>query len=487
MLTVPFFRNLKEYVCLLSLLIVSCLSGCRIMHNPAPIPTLPTPQSYAGRTDSTNIGALPHRTLFTDSKLVALIDTALARNPDLKIALQRVEVARANYNISRGALLPRVDAMATASVDRYGRYTLNGVGNFDTNLSDNIAGSSLIPNPTPDYFLGLRSSWEVDIWGKLRNRRRAAYNRVLASEEGRNLVVTALTANVAQLYYSLLALDGELEIIGENAELQQKALELVQVQKEAGRVTELAVQQFRAQLLNTRGLEGRVLQDIVETENQLNALLGRYPQPIARGASIEKQGLPSTLSAGIPSQLVRRRPDIRQAERELEAANVDVAVAQAEFLPSLNLTPYLGFNAFRTGVLLRPQSLALGIFGGLAAPILNRRALRGNLAVSVAQSREAYYAYQRAILTGVSEVVTSLKGLENYRNVAGLQQQEVAVLRQAATTSNELFANGYATYLEVITAQRNVLDAELSLITTKRSQFLSMVGLYRALGGGAYL
>ena len=486
---VPFFRNLNTSTFLLSLFFTVYLSSCRIQHTPAPVVKATVPQSFVGnssvgRIDSASIGELPHNVLFTDAKLVALIDTALARNPDLKITLQRIDIARANYGISQGALLPRVDAVATAGVERYGRYTLNGVGNYDTNLSDNISGSSRIPNPTPDYFVGLRSSWELDIWGKLRNRRKAAYTRVLASEEGRNLVVTALTADVARLYYSLLALDAELEIIGENVELQQKALELVEVQKAAGRVTELAVQQFRAQLLNTRGLEGRVQQEVVEMENQLNVLLGRYPQAVARGASIEKQALPIALSAGLPAQLVYRRPDIRQAERELEAAHIDVAVARAEFLPSLNLSPYLGFNAFRPNVLLNPQSVALGVLGGLSAPLLNRKQLKGNLAITTAQSKEAYFAYQRAILTGVSEVVSSMKGLENYRNVANIQRQEVDVLRQAATTSNELFANGYATYLEVITAQRNVLEAELALITTKRAQFLAMVGLYRALGGG---
>ncbi|QMW05611.1 efflux transporter outer membrane subunit [Spirosoma foliorum] len=486
---VPFFKNLNIASFLLSLPFAVYLSSCRIQHTPAPVPKMAVPESFvrsstAERVDSSSIGEWPHRTLFTDTKLVALIDTALARNPDLKIALQRIDIARASYGISQGALLPRVDAVATAGVDRYGRYTLNGVGNYDTNLSDNISGSSRIPNPTPDYFVGLRSSWEIDIWGKLRNGRRAAYTRVLASEEGRNLVVTALTADVARLYYSLLALDAELEIIGENVELQQKALELVEVQKAAGRVTELAVQQFRAQLLNTRGLEGRVQQEIVEAENQLNTLLGRYPQAVARGASIEKQLLPNAVSVGLPTQLVYRRPDIRQAERELEAANVDVAVARAEFWPSLNLSPYLGFNAFRPNVLLNPQSVALGVLGGLSAPLINRKQVKGNLVIKTAQSREAYFSYQRAILTGVSEVVSSMKGLDNYRNVANVQRQEVDVLRQAAATSNELFANGYATYLEVITAQRNVLDAELALITTKRAQFLALVGLYRALGGG---
>lgn len=442
------------------------------------------PASYTGSVDSASIAELNKGKLFADPYLVALIDTALARNFDLKMAIQRVEMARASFQASQGALVPTVNAIGSAGFDRYGYYTMNGVGNYDTNLSDNINGKSLIPNPTPDFFLGLRSSWELDIWGKLRNRRRAAYTRLLASQEGRNLIVTALTAEVARLYYTLLALDGELQIIRENIALQQQAVELVHVQKDAGRVTELAVQQFTAQLLNTRGLEGRTLQQIVQTENQLNTLLGRYPQTIVRGQSIENMQLPATVAAGIPTQLIRRRPDIREAERELEAANVDVAVAQAEFLPSLTLTPYVGLNTFRLATLFDPVSIAVGALGGLTVPIFNRRVLKGNYAVTVARSREAYYGYQKTILTGVSEVVSSLKGLENYRGVADVQAQEVAMLRKATATSKDLFANGYATYLEVITAQRNVLEAELAQIETKRLQFLSLVELYRALGGG---
>ncbi|MFD2934294.1 TolC family protein [Spirosoma flavum] len=481
---VPFLNKHKSTYGLGLLFFFVNLSSCRIIHTPQKTPVVTLPVSFMGSTDSTTIGSLTRQTLFTDQNLVRLIDTALVQNPDLRMALQRIDMARATFQISQGALLPTVNAVAAAGFDRYGRYTLNGVGNYDTNLSENIAGKSRIPNPTPDYFLGLCSSWELDVWGKLRNRRRAAYTRVLSSQEGRNLIVTALTGEVSRLYYTLLALDSEVDIIRENVVLQQRAVELVLVQKAAGRVTELAVQQFTAQLLNTRSLEGRVRQEIAESENQLNALLGRYPQPIARGQSIEDQKIPASILAGLPAQLVRRRPDIRQAEHELEAANIDVAVAQAEFLPSLTLTPYVGVNAFRAASLFDPASIAVGIVGGLTAPVFNRRLLKGNYTVSVARSQEAYYAYQKTILTGVSEVVSSLKGLDNYQNVADIQQQEVAVLRQAATTSNELFVNGYATYLEVITAQRSVLDAELALIETKRLQFLSLVGLYRALGGG---
>ncbi|GAB3717933.1 TolC family protein [Spirosoma flavus] len=444
----------------------------------------PIPVTFAGQRDSVGIASQNWRNFFADPNLVQLIDTALAGNLDLRIATQRIEAARGAFEYSRGFLAPQVNAVASAGVDRYGNYTMNGVGNFDTNLSENIRGNDRIPNPTPDYFLGARSTWEVDIWGKLRNRKKAAYLRLLASEKGRHAVVTALVAEVARYYYSLLALDGELEILQKNIDLQQNALELVRIQKQAGRVTELAVQQFSAQLLNTRSRQGRVRQQIVEAENQLNRLLGRYPQPVSRGKSLQERELPGQVLAGLPTQMLVRRPDIRQAELNLQAANVDIDVARAEFLPSLNLNAYVGLNAFRTAVLFNPASIAAGLLGGLSAPVINRRFLKGNYRQSEAQARESLYRYRQTILTGFSEVTTNLRGVENYRNVADLQAQEVDVLEEAVTTSNDLFSNGYASYLEVITAQRSVLEAELALINTKQQQFLTITDLYRVLGGG---
>jgi outer membrane protein TolC len=182
--------------------------------------------------------------------------------------------------------------------------------------------------------------------------------------------------------------------------------------------------------------------------------------------------------------MVIRRPDIRQAELELQAAHVDVEVARAEFLPTLNLTGYLGLNTFRLGTLVNPASVAAGLLSGLATPVFNRRFVQANYQGSVAQSREAFYRYRQTIVNGFSEVTTSLRGLENYRQVAELQTEEVKTLVNAVSISNDLFKGGYATYLEVITAQRSVLEAELALINTKRAQFLSLTNLYRDLGGG---
>lgn len=460
------------------------MSSCQMPRTVLQPTARPIPATFAGNADSAGIASRNWRSFFGDPNLIQLIDTALAGNLDLRIATQRIEQARAAYAYNRGFLAPQVNAVVSAGVDRYGRNTLNGVGNFDTNLSDNIRGNLVIPNPTPDYFIGARSTWEVDIWGKLRNRRKASYLRLLASEKGRHAVVTSLVAEIARYYYTLLALDGEQEIIQKNIEFQQRAVGLVRIQKEAGRVTELAVQQFTAQLLNTRSRQGQVRQRIVETENQLNRLLGRYPQPIARGKSLQAYELPGQVSTGLPAQMLLRRPDIQQAELDLQAANIDVDVARAEFLPSLNLSAYAGLNSFRAETLFNPASIAAGLLGGLSAPVLNRRFIKANYGQSVAQSREAFYRYRQTILTGFSEVTTNLRGVENYRNVAELQAQEVDVLRQAVSVSNDLFAGGYASYLEVITAQRSVLEAELALISTKQEQFLSLTDLYRTLGGG---
>ncbi|CCH00786.1 RND efflux system, outer membrane lipoprotein,NodT family [Fibrella aestuarina BUZ 2] len=475
---------------------LALLAGCQSvkpLFQPEAVPlsdsrNTSVPASFSRQTnyanDSTSIAGQSWRAFFAEPALVALIDTALTNNLDLRIALQRIEQARATFEYSRGFLAPQINATASAGVDRYGQYTLNGVGNFDTNLSNNIRGDKLIPNPTPDYFLGFRSTWELDIWGKLRNRRKAAYLRLLASERGRQAVVTSLVAQVARYYYALLALDGELNIIQENIDFQQRALELVRVQKQAGRVTELAVQQFAAQLLNTRSRQGQVRQQAAQAENELNQLLGRYPQPIARGRSLEDRELPGQAPTGLPVQMLVRRPDIRQAELELQATNVDVDVARAEFLPSLNLSAYLGLNAFRVATLTNPGSIAAGLLGGLSAPLFNRRFLKANYRGSIAQSREAFFRYRQTVLTGFSEVSTQLQAVDNFRQVANWQTQEVTTLRQAVSTSNDLFASGYASYLEVITAQRSVLEAELALINTKQAQFLAMTDLYRALGGG---
>jgi NodT family efflux transporter outer membrane factor (OMF) lipoprotein len=476
--------NYKPVFAGAALLWVLALGGCKVT---APV-SLPaparTPEAFGASADSSSVADLPWREFFADRNLVSLIDTALRNNPDLRMALQRVEAARADVLVSRAALLPSVSPVAAAGVDKYGDYTLNGVGNYDTNLSQHVEGDRRIPNPTPDYFLGLRSTWEIDLWSKLRNRKKAAYTRFLASEKGRQLAVTSLVAEVAGLYYELLALDAELDIVRKNIGLQERALETIQAQKQGGRATQLAVQQFQAQLLHTRSLEADKRQAIVRAENRLNRLLGRYPQPITRGEPILEQPLPERVYAGLPAGMLRRRPDVQQVELQLAATRADVDAARAAFLPSLTLTPYVGLNAFKTSLLFNPGSVAYGALAGLAAPLLNRRQVRGEYQRAAAGNLETFHAYQRALLTAYEEVATNLNGLENLRQSYALREESTAVLQDAVATANDLYVTGYASYLEVITAQRSVLEAELELTETRKAQFLTLIDLYRSLGGG---
>ncbi len=466
-------------------LVALLLVGCGTMQ-PATEEKLPTmPQTFGSSTDSATIADIGWRTFFADTNLVRLIDVAVQNNPDVKTALQRVVIAKANSKISNGALLPNVDAILSAGADKYGDYTMNGVGNYDTNLSPNIDKDQHIPtNPTTDVFLGLRSAWEIDVWGKLKSKKKAAYARYLASEKGRQWVTTQLVAEVANLYFALVAQDDNLAVIQRNILLQEKAFDIVQTQKEGGRATELAVQQFNAQLLHTKGLAYEIKQTITVLENGLNVLLARYPQPIARSISIVHQPLPLQLQAGIPSGMLRRRADIQQAELELLGTKANAEAARKAFLPSITITPYLAVNAFNPSLLFSAGSLVYGALGSLTAPVFNKYQLKTNFAIANAEQATALYGYQKTILQGVSEVVTNLQALENYKNFYRLKEDEARVLQNAATIANELYLNGAANYLEVITAQKGVLDAELEVNTGKKALFAASVDLYRSLGGG---
>src|SRR3954447_15450164 len=243
---------------------------------------------------------------FTDDKLQRLIDTALANNYDLKTAVQRIEIARSNTRIAEAARHPLVSAEAGVSVDRYGKYTMNGIGNFDTNLSPNIDKNGKIPNPTPDYYLGFRSTWEADIWGKLRDRKKAAFLRYLAGQKGRQWLTTQIVTEVAGLYYEIMALDHQLRIVQRNIQLQNKGLEVVEAQMAGGRATALAVRQFKAQVLNTKGAEVEIRQAITRAENDLNSLVGRFSTSIARDTAIINKPVPQKVETGIPAEVLLR-------------------------------------------------------------------------------------------------------------------------------------------------------------------------------------
>ncbi|CAG5005214.1 Outer membrane protein OprM [Dyadobacter sp. CECT 9275] len=476
--------NKNIYLPLLTAALMLTLGGCKLLKPVSQTAVVNTPDKFEGQPDSTGIGSVSWKVFFSDKHLTALIDTALQNNLDLKMAVQRIEMSRTNIMLSRGLMLPRVDAEISGGGRKFGDYTMDGVGNYDTNFSDNLDADRKLPSPfLPDYFAGFRSSWEIDIWGKLKNQRKAAYHRFLASEKARQAIVTGLVAQVANLYYALVYLDTELDIIRKNIALQETAVSTITIQKEGGRANELGVRQFTAQLLNTKSLEIEILQSIVETENALNVLLGRFPQPINRGTSLE-QILPQETEAGIPSQMLRRRPDVQQAQQELAANYAEQQSAQLAFLPSLNITALLGFNAFKGNLLFSTGSLAYNALGGLTAPVFNRKPLKAASRRSEAASLESLYAYNKTVLTGFQEVSTSLKKIENTKKLSDLKKQEVEVLQQAVATSQDLFLGGYASYLEIVMAQKSVLEAELTLTNVQKQQYFALIELYRSLGGG---
>lgn len=423
--------------------------------------------------------------IFTDTNLTNLITIAIRQNPDVFIAKQRIEMAAAQFRVRTGALYPVISADATASYQKYGNYTMEGVGNYDTNLSDNIDDDQKVSLPlTPNYFIGLRSSWEIDLWGKLKNQKRAAYMSLLASEQGRKLVITTLISELASRYYELVALDAVKKVINKNIALQDSALSITLIQKEAGRTTELGIQQMRAQLLRTKALQAQTAQNIVRVENEINYYLGRFPQPIERHTDILTLNTNTNYRPPAPTEILVLRPDILEAEWNLKASGADVLAAKAMLLPALNLMPFAGYNSFNSKLLFNPASLAYGIIGGLTAPLINRSALRGNIKRAEAERLQALYVYNKTVLQAFREIHTITNDIGQFNKAYQFNKEETEVLTEAVGTSNELFKTGYASYLEVISAQKVAIEAEINLIETKKNILQGQVSLYRSIGGG---
>lgn len=439
------------------------------------------PDTYDHNADTTNTAAIRWREYFTDKDLGNLIDTALKNNQELMITLQEVEIARNDIRFRKGALLPSVTAGVGAGVEKVGRYTSQGAGDASTEIEP----GKEVPDPLGDFRVAAMANWEVDIWKKLRNAKKAAVTRYLSTVEGKNFVLTNLVAEVANSYYELVALDNQLLIVKQNIELQRSALEIVKVQKEAARATELAVQKFQAEVLRSESMEYDILQRIKETENRINLLLARYPQPIPRDRNNFLDQLPTLVHAGIPSQLLANRPDIKRAELELFAAKLDVKVARAEFYPSFGISAGVGFQAFKPSYLLKtPESLLYSIAGDLAGPLINRNAIKAEFYNANARQVQAMYNYERTILNAYLEVANQLSNISNLGKSYDLKSQQVDALTRSIDISNDLFKSARADYLEVLMTQRDALEAKLELIETKQQQLNAVVNVYRDLGGG---
>lgn len=430
--------------------------------------------------DSVNIAKINWKEYFDDENLVALIDTALNKNQELNIALQEINISKNEIRARKGEYLPFVDIGAAVETEKAGRFTRYGA--IDENLD--IEPGTAFPKPFNDYRLGLSASWEVDIWKKLRNARKAAVLRYLASAEGRNFMVTNLIAEISNSYYELMALDNLLDIIEQSIRIQTSGFEIVQQQKAAAKVTQLAVNRFEAQLLNTKNLQYEIRQRIVETENKIRFLTGGSVTTITRNPAAFNSIMLDSALTGIPSQLLENRPDIRQAELQLKAANFDLKVARASFFPSFRITAGTGFQAFDPAYLFKPESMVFNLAGDLMAPLINRNAITATYKSAGARQIQEVYNYERTILNAYLEVLNQLAMVSNTASSYETKYREVEILTHSITIANSLFSSARADYLEVLLTQREALQSRMELVEIKMKQMNSKVNIYRALGGG---
>jgi NodT family efflux transporter outer membrane factor (OMF) lipoprotein len=445
------------------------------------VETKAVPESFDKSIDTNNIAASPWQTYFKDPNLINLIEIALKNNQELQITLQEIEIAKNDIRVRKGALLPKVGIGAGTGIEKVGRYTSQGAGDASTEIRPGLE----MPEPLGDLKIAAYANWEVDIWKKLRNSKKAAVSRYLSTVEGKNFVITNLIAEVADSYYELLALDNQLEIVKQNIALQSTALEIVKIQKEAARTTELAVQKFQAEVMASKSMEFEILQNVKETENKINFLLAQYPQEIKRDKSNFISLLSPVIHSGIPTQLLANRPDIKQAEMELEAAKLDVKVARAEFYPSLDITATVGVNAFKPSYLFTlPESLLYSLAGDFAAPLINRNAIKAEYKSANARQIKALYNYQRTILNAYLEVSSQLSRINNLEKSFQLKALQVDALSRSIDVAGDLFKSARVDYFEVLMTQRDALESKLELIETKKEQLNAVVHVYRDLGGG---
>lgn len=442
--------------------------------------TLPT--NYSEKvTQSDNSGKVRWKDFFEDKYLQSLIDSTLVNNKELNILMQKVNMAQNEIQARKGEYLPSVGLGAGADLDKVGKFTRNGA--VEENL--NIREDEKFPEPLTNYKFGLYSTWELDVWKKLRNSKKAAVMEYMASQEGKNYLVTNLVAEVANSYYELIALDAQLKNLEQNIEIQKNALEIVKLLKESARTTLLAVKRFEAEVQKNQSEIYNLKQEIVEVENKINFLVGRNPQPVLRDASNFMTTTPKFVNVGLPADLLENRPDIKQAQLELEASKLNIKVAKANFYPQFGLKAGIGYEAFNPKYLLNsPESLLYSIVGDAIMPLVNRNAIKATYKTASAKQIQAVYEYEQTILRAYTEVINQMSKIENLENSFNLKNNQVDALNQSIEIANLLFQSARADYMEVLLTQRDALEAKTDLIETRKNQMLTVINLYKALGGG---
>ncbi|MFH4966604.1 efflux transporter outer membrane subunit [Gaetbulibacter sp. M240] len=419
-------------------------------------------------TDSISMAAVPWESLFTDAYLKQYIVEGLKNNLDIRMAVQQMISAEAYLKQGKAGYFPSLNARASMTHQE---------------LSRNSQFGSFFNGAIQQFETSANLSWEADIWGKIRSNKRAFGANYLSTVAAHQAVKTRLIASIASTYYRLLALDAQLKVTKTSVSTQENSLETIKALKKAGQVTQVAVDRNIAQYNNAKALQVDLEAAIFKTENTLSILMGQPAQSIQRD-SLSDQHMDTNITLGVPAQLLANRPDVKAAELNLIQSFEMTNVARANFYPSLTLTASGGFQSLELDELFSANSIFANFVAGLAQPVFNRRQVKTQYEVAKAQQEQALLNFKKALLTAGNEVSNALYSYKAETEKYTYRNNEVVALRQAEQNSEALLENGYANYLDVLTARQSALNAELNVIDSKLQQLLSAVTLYEALGGG---
>ncbi len=417
--------------------------------------------------EATSIANLPWWELLRDEELQKLVRIALEENKDLKRAVASVEEFQARAFVAKTDFAPQMSV--SASSPAFGRKSIFLFPGF--------------ASPFNYYTLG-NLSWELDVWGRIRRSTEAARADLLSKEEGRRAVILQLVSGVAEAYFDLLQFDMQLDIANRTLRSWEESVRIAQARLKQGMTSKLDADQFEAERANAAARAAELERQMVQKENQLSVLLGRTPRRIPRGKSLTEQVMPPEVPPGLPSELLQRRPDIVQAEQELGAATARIGVAKAERFPKITITGILGVANPQLSQFITNESSFAAVGPGFSGPLLNAQVLGFQQKAFEAQARQALAHYEQTILVAFKEVEDALVAVTTARKQRQAQVQQVEALRSALHLANLRYKGGLANYLDVLIAQRNLFEAELSLTGTHRLHLVSIVQLYKALGGG---
>jgi multidrug efflux system outer membrane protein len=456
-----------------ALIVVAAFASSCVLGPDYVRPVVPVPETWRNveASEQESLANTPWWELFQDPELVNLIQIALAENKDLLIAVERIEEARAIYGFTRADYFPKVDAAASAGALGISR---NGFPNLSsgTDREDTL------------YSVSGQVFWELDFFGRIRRATEADLAQFYATEQSRRAVVLSLVADVARTYVELRELDRRVEIARQTLESRIAYVELARVRFEGGITSELDLRQSEAEKARTESFLHDFEGQLEQKENELASLLGRNPGAIPRGRMLEEFSLPPAVPPGLPSELLEHRPDVLQAEEELVSANARIGEAKALLFPSISLTGAYGWESTDLGDLLESPSRAWSISANLLQPIFHAGQNQRRVEVAESQQRQALYAYERSVLLAFREVEDSLVGLRQSGLRLGSESERTSAERKVLELAELRYRGGVADYLEVLDAQRSLFDAELSETSARRDQIVSLIQLYKALGGG---